>query len=52
MLYSGTLAAFQIWGDCSLARRYLRLACSINPRVLLKVLGRARIPGTLSVSIY
>lgn len=44
-MYCGALAAFKLWGDCELARQYLSIAVDRNPNVLIKILGRVKIPG-------
>ncbi|KAG9019157.1 hypothetical protein FRB95_005772 [Tulasnella sp. JGI-2019a] len=40
IMYSGALAAFQLWGDCELARQYLSIARSHNSHVLIRILSR------------
>ncbi|KAI0637854.1 hypothetical protein C8Q77DRAFT_1047446 [Trametes polyzona] len=48
MLYTAALASFKLWGDCEIARQYLKLAASANPHVLLKVLGKVDAPKSLN----
>jgi len=43
--YTAALASFKLWGDTEQARMYLRLAAGLNPKVLVKLLGRIRKPG-------
>ncbi|CDO74022.1 hypothetical protein BN946_scf185043.g72 [Trametes cinnabarina] len=50
MLYTAALASFKLWGDCELARQYLRLAASVNPYVLLKILAKVEKPKALNSS--
>ncbi|OSC99218.1 hypothetical protein PYCCODRAFT_1470472 [Trametes coccinea BRFM310] len=50
MLYTAALASFKLWGDCVLSRQYLRLAASVNPHVLLKVLAKVEKPKSLNNS--
>lgn len=45
MLYTAALASFKLWGDCEVARQYLKIAASANPHVLLKVLGKVDRPS-------
>ncbi|EIW62110.1 uncharacterized protein TRAVEDRAFT_27483 [Trametes versicolor FP-101664 SS1] len=47
-LYTAALASFKLWGDCEVARQYLRIAASANPHVLLKVLGKVDRPKSLN----
>ncbi len=46
LLYTAALASYKLWGDCEIARQYLRCAANVNPHVLLKVLARVDRPST------
>lgn len=48
LIYPAALAAFKLWGDCELARQYLKLAAELNPHVLRKILARAEQPAGLN----
>lgn len=50
--YSAALATYRLRGDCKLARQYLVHAASINPHVLLKVLGRVDRPSECYLSWF
>ena len=43
--YTAALASFKLWGDCELARQYLRISASVNPHVLLKILAKVDRPS-------
>lgn len=45
-MYSGALAAFKLYGDCELARQYLRLGIKANPHICVKILGWVKRPST------
>ncbi|GBE79251.1 hypothetical protein SCP_0204480 [Sparassis crispa] len=49
MAYSGALAAYTLWGDCLLARQYLRIGAKVNPHVLMKILGKVEQPRSLNM---
>lgn len=42
MTYTAALASFKLFGDCPLARQYLRLGAKANPTVLMRI--SAKIP--------
>ncbi|KAI0663084.1 hypothetical protein C8Q70DRAFT_1042671 [Cubamyces menziesii] len=48
MVYTAALAAFKLWGDCELARQYLRIAAYVNPFVLAKILAKVERPKSLN----
>ncbi|EMD41039.1 hypothetical protein CERSUDRAFT_111609 [Gelatoporia subvermispora B] len=48
MAYSGALAAYKLWGDCELARQYLRVGARQNSYVLVKVLAKVEQPRNLN----
>ncbi|KAK1216291.1 hypothetical protein PQX77_021078 [Marasmius sp. AFHP31] len=50
ILYTAALASFKMWGDTEQARMYLRLAAGLNPKVLVKLLGRVRRPEGLNTA--
>ncbi|KAF5326513.1 hypothetical protein D9611_000712 [Ephemerocybe angulata] len=43
--HTAALAAFKLWGDCPIARQYLRIASKVNPFILVRVLGKVRRPS-------
>jgi hypothetical protein len=45
LAYTGALASFKLWGNCPLARQYLRIGVAINPFILTKILSRAEPPS-------
>lgn len=45
MLYTAALASFKLWGDCELARQYLRVAASANPYVFVRILAKVDRPS-------
>ncbi|KAI0751404.1 hypothetical protein C8Q80DRAFT_1268646 [Daedaleopsis nitida] len=48
MLYTAALASFKLWGDCELARQYLRVAASANPYVFVRILAKVDQPKVLN----
>ena len=46
IVYTAALASYKLWGDCEIARQYLRCAADVNPHVLLKILARVDQPST------
>ncbi|KAI0370235.1 hypothetical protein BV20DRAFT_305450 [Pilatotrama ljubarskyi] len=50
ILYTAALASFKLWGDCEIARQYLRISASVNPNVILKVLAKVDKPKSLNFS--
>ncbi|KAG8995327.1 hypothetical protein FRB94_009274 [Tulasnella sp. JGI-2019a] len=52
MMYNGALAAFRLYGDCELARQYLRLGVERNPHICVKILGRVKKPSSLDPSVF
>ncbi|KAL4072080.1 hypothetical protein J3A83DRAFT_4390475 [Scleroderma citrinum] len=40
MAYNAAVAAFELFGDCDLARQYLRIAAKVNPIILIKILAQ------------
>ncbi|KAG9019056.1 hypothetical protein FRB95_005795 [Tulasnella sp. JGI-2019a] len=52
IMYSGALAAFQLWGHCELARQYLSIARSHNTHVLIRILSRQERPLDLDKSQF
>lgn len=48
MLHTAALACFRLWGDCPVARQYLRLAAHANPVILTKILARIDKPRNLN----
>lgn len=51
-LYTGAKAAFEVFGDCELARCMLRQAMKKNPIIIRRILGKATIPGAFIPSAY
>ena len=50
LLYTAALASYKLWGDCEIARQYLRCAANVNPHVLMKILARVDRPSTSELS--
>ncbi|KAG2359636.1 hypothetical protein BDR07DRAFT_1336519 [Suillus spraguei] len=48
MLHTAALACFKLWGDCPVARQYLRLAARANPVILTKILAKIDKPRSLN----
>ncbi|KAI0773887.1 hypothetical protein C8Q74DRAFT_1199891 [Fomes fomentarius] len=48
LLYTAALASYKLWGDCQVARQYLRIAASANPYVLVKILANVDQPKSLN----
>ncbi|KAG1749288.1 hypothetical protein EDB19DRAFT_1681840 [Suillus lakei] len=48
MLHTAALACFRLWGDCPVARQYLRLAACANPVILTKILAKLDKPRSLN----
>ncbi|TBU48461.1 hypothetical protein BD309DRAFT_292618 [Dichomitus squalens] len=48
VVYTAALASYKLWGDCDIARQYLRCAAAVNPHVLLKILARVDQPKSLN----
>ncbi|KAG2030373.1 hypothetical protein BDR03DRAFT_929088 [Suillus americanus] len=48
MLHTAALACFRLWGDCPVARQYLRLAAHANPTILTKILAKIDKPRSLN----
>lgn len=45
ILYTAALASYKLWGDCEVARQYLRVAASANPYILVRILARVEQPS-------
>ncbi|KAG6334760.1 hypothetical protein ID866_4326 [Astraeus odoratus] len=39
MAYNAAVSAFKVFGDCDVARQYLRIAAKVNPIILVKILA-------------
>lgn len=52
MLHSAALASFQLWGNCPVARQYLRIAARANPVILTKILARLDRPRAFLAEYY
>lgn len=50
--YTAALASFRLWGDCELARQYLRIATELNPHVIRRVLGKVTRPSKPSATWF
>ncbi|KAG1743320.1 uncharacterized protein EDB91DRAFT_240724 [Suillus paluster] len=48
MLHTAALACFRLWGDCPVARQYLRIAARANPIILTKILAKIEKPRSLN----
>ncbi|KAF9221491.1 hypothetical protein BS17DRAFT_796994 [Gyrodon lividus] len=48
--YTAALAAFKVFGDCEIARQYLRISARINPIILTKILAKIEKPRSLNMS--
>ncbi|OAX41732.1 hypothetical protein K503DRAFT_848207 [Rhizopogon vinicolor AM-OR11-026] len=48
MLHSAALACFRLWGNCPVARQYLRIAARANPVILTKILAKLERPRNLN----
>ncbi|KAL4065599.1 hypothetical protein V8B97DRAFT_1919737 [Scleroderma yunnanense] len=49
MAYNAAVAAFKLFGDCNLARQYLRIAAKVNPIILIKILAQMDKPRGLNM---
>lgn len=47
MTHTGALAAFKLYGDCTLARQYLRLGAKANSIILIRILAKINQPSTM-----
>lgn len=47
LMYTAAYASFKLYGDCPQSRQYLRLAATINPIILVKILAKIKIPSML-----
>lgn len=45
MSYSAALSAFKLYGDCLLARQYLRIAAKSNKTILIRILAKIPQPS-------
>ncbi|OBZ76530.1 hypothetical protein A0H81_03534 [Grifola frondosa] len=50
IIYTGALSSFKLWGDCELARQYLKIGARLNPHILLKILAKVDQPRSLNNS--
>lgn len=47
LMYTAAFASFKLFGDCPQSRQYLRLAATINPIILVKILAKIATPSML-----
>ncbi|KIJ62725.1 hypothetical protein HYDPIDRAFT_30314 [Hydnomerulius pinastri MD-312] len=50
MAHNAAVSAFKVFGDCELARQYLRISARINPIILTKILAKIEKPRSLNMS--
>jgi len=45
--YTAAIASFKLFGDCTAARQYLKIAAKLNPIILIKILARLKPPSMI-----